>query len=102
MVQFHHLTENREEKNRQIQALQHQHQAIVGLVLPSYQEQLSTVEHSGSITSSLAIGGLIFLITLLLLGFLANKSHSALQRFAQKLAIARDEADSAKVPSQTS
>ncbi|MDN3683925.1 hypothetical protein QW180_07805 [Vibrio sinaloensis] len=31
----------------------------------------------------MAIGGGIFLITLLLLGLLANKSHAALERFCE-------------------
>ncbi|MDC5837839.1 response regulator [Vibrio europaeus] len=92
---FNQLTDLRGEKNRQIQALKQQHQAIIGLILPGYEAQLATVEDSGSIARNLAIGGAIFLVTLLLLGFLANKSHSALERFAEKLAIARDDADSA-------
>ncbi|OAJ94474.1 response regulator [Vibrio bivalvicida] len=92
---FNKLTELRSNKSRQIQTLEQQHQAIIDLILPGYEAQLATVEDSASIARNLAIGGAIFLVTLLLLGFLANKSHSALERFAEKLAIARDEADSA-------
>ncbi|USD42400.1 response regulator [Vibrio sp. SCSIO 43135] len=92
---FENLISQREDTNTQLAKLDSVYQQLDSLILPTYQTQLSVVESSGSITTYLAIGGVTFLATLLLLGLLANKSHSALERFADKLEIARDEADSA-------
>lgn len=92
---FSALTELRSEKLTLVQKLEQNHQRIIDGIAPSYQRQLKAVEDSGAIATNLAIGGGIFLFTLLLLGVLANKSHAALERFADKLAIARDEANSA-------
>jgi len=92
---FNHLTVLRSEKSQLELALTQSHQAIIDSILPSFESQLAAVEDSGNITTNLAVGGGIFLFTLLLLGLLANKSHTALERFAEKLAIARDEANSA-------
>ncbi|MFA0297348.1 histidine kinase dimerization/phospho-acceptor domain-containing protein, partial [Vibrio sp. 10N.222.46.A3] len=53
------------------------------------------VKDSSSVTSHLAVGGLIFFVIILLMGLLANKAHSALETFTHSLAAARDEADAA-------
>ncbi|MFM2588727.1 response regulator [Vibrio sp. TBV020] len=92
---FNQVTTLRSEKNQLVSELQQSHQMIIDGILPSFETQLIAVEDSGNIATNLAVGGGIFLFTLLLLGLLANKSHSALERFAEKLAIARDEANSA-------
>lgn len=92
---FNQITTLRTEQAQLLLSLQQIHQSIIDDILPSFDTQLIAVEDSGNITTNLAVGGGIFLFTLLLLGLLANKSHSALERFAEKLAIARDEANSA-------
>ncbi|RTZ14780.1 response regulator [Vibrio aquaticus] len=92
---FHQVTTLRTQQAQLLLALQQVHQSIIDDIFPSFDTQLIAVEDSGNITTNLAVGGGIFLFTLLLLGLLANKSHSALERFAEKLAIARDEANSA-------
>lgn len=89
------LVEQRNQEHLQIEGLNTSYQQLLASIEPIYQQQLSVVENSGSITTKMAFGGTVFLVTLLLLGLLANKSHAALERFAAKLAIARDEADSA-------
>lgn len=92
---FTRFTEQRELEHQHIAKLAQGYQELQASIEPIYQNQLLIVEDSGNITTKMAIGGGIFLITLLLLGLLANKSHAALERFANKLAIARDEANSA-------
>ncbi|NOI30552.1 response regulator [Vibrio coralliilyticus] len=92
---FNQLTSARSITSQQIAQLETTFEQLQSFIQPVYQEQLNTVENSGAIASYLAIGGVIFVVTLLLLGLLANKSHAALERFADKLALARDDADAA-------
>lgn len=92
---FNQLTSARSITSQQIAQLETTYDQLQSFIQPVYQEQLNTVENSGSIASYLAIGGGIFVVTLLLLGLLAHKSHTALERFADKLALARDDADAA-------
>ncbi|MCL9781331.1 response regulator [Vibrio sp. S4M6] len=68
---------------------------MVAFIKPTYDNQLDVVENSEGYTTYIAIIGGCFLLALLLLGGLANKSHRALEKFAQQLAKARDEANSA-------
>ncbi|MBY7732289.1 response regulator [Vibrio splendidus] len=65
------------------------------LVANAYMAESDNVKDSSSVSSHLAIGGLIFFLIILLMGLLANKAHSALEHFATNLAVARDEADAA-------
>lgn len=92
---FTQLVGQRTQEHQQIERLDTNYQQLLAKIEPIYQQQLDIVENSGSITTKMAFGGAVFLITLLLLGLLANKSHAALERFAAKLAVARDEANSA-------
>lgn len=92
---FVRFKEQRQAEHLHIEKLAQGYQQLQASIEPVYQNQLLIVENSGNITTKMAIGGGIFLITLLLLGLLANKSHTALERFANKLSIAKDEANSA-------
>ncbi|WP_286291964.1 response regulator [Vibrio apostichopi] len=65
------------------------------LVANAYMSESDNVKDSSSVSSHLAIGGLIFFLIILFMGLLANKAHSALEHFATNLAVARDEADAA-------
>ncbi|WP_261884449.1 response regulator [Vibrio pomeroyi] len=65
------------------------------LVVEAYMAESDSVKDSSSVSSHLAIGGLIFFFIIMLMGLLANKAHSALEHFATNLAVARDEADAA-------
>ncbi|WP_028862822.1 hybrid sensor histidine kinase/response regulator [Psychromonas aquimarina] len=66
-------------------------------ILAARDKQLSAFQSSSSLSGYLAFGGIFFVITVILLVILTSKSYSALQRFADKLADARDEADSANL-----
>lgn len=92
---FTQLVGLRNLEHQQIERLETNYQQLLAQIEPIYQKQLDIVENSGSITTKMAFGGFVFLVTLLLLGLLANKSHAALERFAKQLAVARDEANSA-------
>ncbi|USD32270.1 MULTISPECIES: response regulator [Vibrio] len=92
---FNQLTSARSITSQQIAQLEETYERLQSFIQPVYQEQLNTVESSGAIARYLAIGGAIFVVTLLLLGLLAHKSYAALERFADKLSLARDEADAA-------
>lgn len=65
------------------------------LTTTTHEAQLAKVAESGSITTQLAIGGGVFLVVVILLGSLANKSHATLEHLARNLEKARDEADAA-------
>ncbi|MBW3696936.1 response regulator [Vibrio sp. T187] len=65
------------------------------LVSSVYLAESDNVKDSSSVSYHLAIGGVIFFFIVMLMGILANKSHSALEQFAKSLALARDEADAA-------
>ncbi|MGF1753971.1 response regulator [Vibrio makurazakiensis] len=65
------------------------------LVSAVYLAESDNVNSASSFSLHLAIGGLIFFVIVMLMGILANKAHSALEHFANNLAIARDEADAA-------
>ncbi|WP_019614876.1 hybrid sensor histidine kinase/response regulator [Psychromonas ossibalaenae] len=60
-------------------------------------KKLSDFQSSSSLSGYLAFGGIFFILTVILLVVLTSKSHSALQKFADKLADARDEADAANL-----
>ncbi|MGF1694314.1 response regulator [Vibrio lamellibrachiae] len=92
---FRQLVDKKESAVGLVSTLNGLHTQFETYLSPSFEQQFIIVSKSGNITTYLAIGGAVFLITLLLLGLLANKSHSAIERSAASLAIARDEADSA-------
>ncbi|MEZ8823717.1 response regulator [Vibrio amylolyticus] len=92
---FQKLFELRQLANSSIHELNVSYADLTTLTNNAYQTQQDTVKSSDNITTYLALGGGFFLVTLLLLGLLANKSHAALERFAEHLSLARDEADSA-------
>ncbi|MDN3608918.1 response regulator [Vibrio ostreicida] len=92
---FNQLTQARDISSEQVELLEATYTELQSIIEPVYQQQLNIVANSGDITRYLAFGGSILVLTLLLLGLLANKSHTALERFAGKLAFARDEADAA-------
>ncbi|OIQ26431.1 response regulator [uncultured Vibrio sp.] len=92
---FRQLVEKKQSAAELVLSLEQLHQEFEAHLSPSFDQQYRIVSESGNIATYLAIGGVIFLLTLLLLGLLANKSQSAIERSAAKLAIARDDANSA-------
>lgn len=83
-------------KSHSVQSAMDEHfYALRGMVSSSYLAENENVKDSSSVSFHLGIGGVIFFVIILLMGILANKSHSALAQFAKNLAVARDEADAA-------
>lgn len=92
---FGTLVQQRTLASVQLVQLNATYKGIDAMIRPVFVKQLNMVENSGNIVSYLAIGGCIFVLTLLLLGLLAHKSYAALERFTTKLAVAKDEAHNA-------
>ncbi len=95
LTAFHQLRELDLQATGNINQLNRHYIALSAMAESAYSERRDIVMGSQNLTMYLAIGGVFFILMLFLLGLLANKSQSALQRFAEQLEVARDQADAA-------
>ncbi len=90
---FEQLFTQKQAIAQQSSALDNAYLKAFKVIEPDFEHQQNIVENSSQISFYLAIGGIIFMSTIVFIVLLANKSHAALEKSADKLAIARDEAD---------
>ncbi|MFA0241169.1 MULTISPECIES: response regulator [Vibrio] len=93
--QFTELVSSQIRGHQLLKAMDKSFLALRDFVSQRHLAESVNVKDSSSVTSHLAVGGLIFFVIILLMGLLANKAHSALETFTHSLAAARDEADAA-------
>ncbi|MEZ9601447.1 response regulator, partial [Vibrio sp. 10N.286.46.A8] len=93
--QFTELVSSQIRGHQLLKAMDKSFLALRDFISQRHLAESVNVKDSSSVTSHLAVGGLIFFVIILLMGLLANKAHSALETFTHSLAAARDEADAA-------
>ena len=94
-AEFNTLSQSQSQSHLLLEQMYVDFKSLHRMVSDVYLSESDNVKNSSSMSTHLAIGGLVIFLIILLMGVLASKAHSALAQFADNLAIARDEADAA-------